>query len=128
MLLYLSSDTTETEYEITEMSSWGQANRGEKLGLVWRNRKKFSQIINDYFCLPFFLLIILCCIIKSYHIVVALPPSPPPSSTLHSVFMIMEHGRQSAKKIDSVSQLKVWPRREHGCSLHQTEATHLSQL
>jgi hypothetical protein len=34
--------------------------RGEKLGLVWRNRKKISQIINDYLCLPFFLLIILC--------------------------------------------------------------------
>ncbi len=41
------------------MSSWDQANRGEKLGLVWRNRKKISQIINDYLYLPFFLLIIL---------------------------------------------------------------------
>jgi hypothetical protein len=41
------------------MSSWYQANRGEKLDLVWRNRKKISQIINDYLCLPFFLLIIL---------------------------------------------------------------------
>jgi hypothetical protein len=41
------------------MASWDQANRGERLGLVWRNRKKISQIINDYFCLPFFLLIIL---------------------------------------------------------------------
>jgi hypothetical protein len=27
--------------------------------LVWRNRKKISQIIKDYFHLPFFLLIIL---------------------------------------------------------------------
>jgi hypothetical protein len=26
--------------------------------LIWRNRKKISQIINDYFYLPFFLLII----------------------------------------------------------------------
>jgi hypothetical protein len=43
-----------------EKSSWEQANRGGKLGLVWRNRKKISQIINDYLCLPFFLLIILC--------------------------------------------------------------------
>ncbi len=34
--------------------------RAKKLGLVWRNRKKISQIINDYLCLPFFLLIILC--------------------------------------------------------------------
>jgi hypothetical protein len=33
--------------------------RGEKLGLVWINRKKISQIINDYIYLPFFLLIIL---------------------------------------------------------------------
>jgi len=39
------------------MSSWDQANRGEELGLVRRNRKKISQIINDYLYLPFFLLI-----------------------------------------------------------------------
>jgi hypothetical protein len=37
----------------------GQANRRQKLGLVWRNRTKISQIIKDYFYLPFFLLIIL---------------------------------------------------------------------
>jgi hypothetical protein len=30
-----------------------QANRGEKRGLVWRNRKKISQIINDYLYLPY---------------------------------------------------------------------------
>jgi hypothetical protein len=41
------------------MSSWDQANRWGKLGLVWRNRKKISQIINDYLYLPFFLLIII---------------------------------------------------------------------
>jgi hypothetical protein len=52
-------DTAETETEVAEKSSWDKANRGEKLGLVWRNRKKISQIINDYLCLPFFLLIIL---------------------------------------------------------------------
>jgi hypothetical protein len=40
-------------------SSWEQANRRQKLGLVWRIRKKISQIIKDYFHLPFFLLIIL---------------------------------------------------------------------
>jgi hypothetical protein len=40
-------------------SSWDQANRPQKLGLVWRIRKKISQIIKDYFYLPFFLLIIL---------------------------------------------------------------------
>jgi hypothetical protein len=37
----------------------GPANRQQTLGLVWRNRKKINQIINDYLCLPFFLLIIL---------------------------------------------------------------------
>ncbi len=40
-------------------SSWDQANRRQKLGLVWRIRKKISQIIKDYFYLPFFFLIIL---------------------------------------------------------------------
>jgi hypothetical protein len=38
------------------MSSWDQANRGEKLGLVWRNRKEISQTIKVYLYLPFFLL------------------------------------------------------------------------
>jgi hypothetical protein len=31
------------------MSSWDQANRGEKLGLIWRNRKKISS---NYQLLP----------------------------------------------------------------------------
>ncbi len=48
------------ESKVAEKCSWDQANRGEKIGLVWRNRKKISQIINDYLYLPFFLLIILC--------------------------------------------------------------------
>jgi len=52
-------DTAETETEVAEKSRWDQANRGEKLGLVWRNRKKISQIINVNLYLPFFLLIIL---------------------------------------------------------------------
>jgi hypothetical protein len=47
------------ETAMAEMSSRDQANRRQKLGLVWRNRKKISQIIKDYFYLPFFLLIIL---------------------------------------------------------------------
>jgi hypothetical protein len=38
---------------------WYQANRQQKLGLVRRNRKKISQIINAYLYLPFFLLTIL---------------------------------------------------------------------
>jgi hypothetical protein len=42
-----------------EKSSWDKANIRQKLGLVWRNRKKISQIIKEYFYLPFFLLIIL---------------------------------------------------------------------
>ncbi len=41
-------------------STWDQANRRQKLDLVWRIRKKISQIIKDYFYLPFFLFIILC--------------------------------------------------------------------
>jgi hypothetical protein len=45
---------------MAEKSSWDQANRRQKLGLVWGTRKKISQIIKDYFFLPFFLLIILC--------------------------------------------------------------------
>jgi hypothetical protein len=39
----------------------------KQLGLVWRNRKKISQIIKDYFYLPFFLLIILCLPPSSLH-------------------------------------------------------------
>jgi hypothetical protein len=36
-----------------------KVNRWQKFGLVWRNRKKTSQIINAYLYLHFFLLIIL---------------------------------------------------------------------
>ncbi len=52
--------------EWQEKSSWDQANRRQKLGLVWRIRKKISQIIKDYFYLPFFLLIILWCVPTIY--------------------------------------------------------------
>jgi hypothetical protein len=41
------------------MPSCDEASRGEKLGMLWRNRKKISQIIKDHLYLPFFLLIIL---------------------------------------------------------------------
>ncbi len=44
---------------MAEKSSWDQANIRQKLGLVWRNRKKISQIFKDFFYLQFFLLIIL---------------------------------------------------------------------
>jgi hypothetical protein len=33
---------------MAEKSSWDQANRRQKHGLVWRDRKKISQIIKDY--------------------------------------------------------------------------------
>jgi hypothetical protein len=52
-------ETAEIETEMAEKSSWDQANRRQKYGLVWKNRKKISQIIKDYFYLLFFLLIIL---------------------------------------------------------------------
>jgi hypothetical protein len=52
-------ETAVIETGMAGKSSWDQANRQRKLGLVWRIRKKISQIINDYFYLPFFLLIIL---------------------------------------------------------------------
>ena len=52
-------ETAEIETGMAEKSSWDQANIRQKLGLVWRNRKKIIQIIKDYFYLPFFLLIIL---------------------------------------------------------------------
>jgi hypothetical protein len=42
-----------------ESPSLGPGKKTAKLGLVWRNRKKISQIINAYLSLPFFLLIIL---------------------------------------------------------------------
>jgi hypothetical protein len=41
-------DTAETESEVAEKSSWDQANRGGKLGLAWRNRKKISQTTFTY--------------------------------------------------------------------------------
>jgi hypothetical protein len=56
----LNLETAENEIGMAEKSRWDQANRRLKPGLVWRNRKKISQIFKDYFYLPFFLLIILC--------------------------------------------------------------------
>jgi hypothetical protein len=47
---FVCLETAEIE---TEKSSWDQANLRKKLGLVWRKRKKISQIIKDYFYLPF---------------------------------------------------------------------------
>ncbi len=41
-LLFTFCYTAQTESEVAEKS------RREKLGLIWRNRKKISQITNDY--------------------------------------------------------------------------------
>jgi hypothetical protein len=56
-----TQESAEIETGMAEKSCWDQANRRQKLSLVWKNRKKSSQIIKDYFYLPFFLLIILWC-------------------------------------------------------------------
>jgi hypothetical protein len=56
----LKQETAESETGMAEKSRWDQANSRQKPGLVWRNRKKISQITKDYFYLPFFLLIIFC--------------------------------------------------------------------
>jgi hypothetical protein len=56
----LVKETAQIETGMAEQSSWDQAKIRQKLGLVWRNRKKISQIIKDYFYLPLFLFIILC--------------------------------------------------------------------
>jgi hypothetical protein len=52
-------ENAEIETGIAEKSSGDQANIRQKLCLVWRNKKKISQIIKYYFYLPFFLFIIL---------------------------------------------------------------------
>jgi hypothetical protein len=56
----LFKEIAEIETGMAGKSSWDQANSWQKLGLVWRIRKKISQIIKD---LPFYLLIILCFIL-----------------------------------------------------------------
>jgi hypothetical protein len=58
---YNGNKVTNTGIEtgMAEKSCWDQASRRQKLSLVWRNRKKISQIIKDYFYLQFFLFIIL---------------------------------------------------------------------
>jgi hypothetical protein len=41
-------ETAEIETGMAEKSSWDQTNIQQKLGLVWINRKKISQIIKEY--------------------------------------------------------------------------------
>jgi hypothetical protein len=57
--VYTIHVTADIETDMAGKFSWDQANRRQKLSSVWRIRKKISQIIKDYFYLPFFLLIIL---------------------------------------------------------------------
>jgi hypothetical protein len=45
----LKQETAENETGMEEKSRWDQANRRQNPGLVWRIRKKLSQIIKDYF-------------------------------------------------------------------------------
>ncbi len=52
----LKQETAENETGMAEKSRWGP---GKQTAKTWRNRKKISQIIKDYFYLPFFFLIIL---------------------------------------------------------------------
>jgi hypothetical protein len=49
LLPNLLKETAEIETGMAEKSSWDQANKRQKHGLVWRNRKKISQIIKDHF-------------------------------------------------------------------------------
>jgi hypothetical protein len=61
MIDNLPKDTAEIETGKAEKSSPGtRQTERQVFGLVLRNRKKFSQIINAYLYLSFFLLIILC--------------------------------------------------------------------
>jgi hypothetical protein len=45
----LLKKTAEIETAMAEKSSWAKANIWQNQGLVWRHRKKISQIIKDYF-------------------------------------------------------------------------------
>ncbi len=54
----LVKETAEIKTGMSEKSSWDQANIRLKLGMVWRKRKKISEIIKDYFYLPFLLIIL----------------------------------------------------------------------
>jgi hypothetical protein len=53
-------ETAEIETGRQKSPAGTRQTYGKKLSLVCLNRKKISQIIKDYFYLPFFLLIILC--------------------------------------------------------------------
>jgi hypothetical protein len=44
------------EQKVAEKASWDPANRGQKLGLIWKTKRKSVQIISDDHCFPFCLL------------------------------------------------------------------------
>ncbi len=48
LLCHQSQSFTPLTLAKDSLSRYFQTGYGEKLGLVWRNRKKISQIINDY--------------------------------------------------------------------------------
>ncbi len=66
----------------------GPANRLQKIGLVWWNRKKINQIINDYLCLPFFLLIILC-LILTFQLLLALCCCEWPRLIIFCIYLLL---------------------------------------
>ncbi len=43
----IEQETAENKRWMAEKFRWDQANSRQKPGLVWRNRKKISQIIKD---------------------------------------------------------------------------------
>jgi hypothetical protein len=45
----LVKDTAGTEIGMAEKSSWDHANIRQKLGLVWRNRKKLAKLSKTTF-------------------------------------------------------------------------------
>jgi hypothetical protein len=85
---------------VAEKSSWDQANRQQKLGLIWRNRKKIGQIIKDYFYLLFFLLIILCSYVKKTYPTVAV--------TVESCRGGNRVSHQAAAQREEPSLVQVW--------------------
>ncbi len=93
----------------------GPGKQRGNLGLVWRNRKQISQIINDYINLTFFLLIVLC----SYLYLPLTHSLPPPSSVnplYHSLWSRMtnkENEREPWKRLRIITEAVV------PISLHQ---------
>ncbi len=80
---------------MAEKPSWDLANRRQKLGLVWRNRKKISQ-----FYLLFFHLIILCSYVKGTYPTVAV--------TVESCRGRDRVSHQTAAHREEPSLIQVW--------------------